>query len=256
MASGSERSFADRHAAVGRTRLNESHCVGLITRIRDVLDSPSTGLRGDVLRLALIFMIMNSLIVPADREMIAELTLVFLDVSSGAGYYRFMAESIERILGDRDLNTNKHKITTLMGFIIAFAEVVRLPLPPRRGAEATSDDHLSDTRNLAVSMKINLWTLTHGAPPNAGTETQQAMERDYVLFTSTMDAATGPAEVRAEPAVAGEPDSEPASRYDIMMQHFRSVCPEWTDEEIADHIDFMDVDPFIDDVRLCLESMD
>ena len=128
--------------------------------------------------------------------------------------------------------------------------------PPRRGAEATSDDHMSDTRNLAVSMKINLWTLTHGAPPNVGTEMQQAMERNYVFFTATVDAATGPAEVRAEPAVAGEPDAEPVSHYDTMMQHLRTVCPEWTDMEIADHIELMDADPFIDDVLQSLQTMD
>ena len=267
MASRSERRFSDRHATVGRIRLNETHCANLIAKIQEVLNSPTEGQRGDVLRLALIFMIMNSLILPDNREMIAELTQVFRGASQGVGYYRFMAQSIEGIMEDRDLNSNKRKITTLMGFIVAFAEVVHLPLPPHRGTEATSDDFMRDVRDLVVSMKINLWTLAHGALPNVGAETQQAIEQNYVFFTATMRAVEieaaltaiqrTVAEVRAEQVPAGgEPDVEPVSRYDIMMQHFRTFCPEWTDEEITDHIEFMDVDPFIDDVQLFLEPMD
>ena len=101
---------------------------------------------------------------------------------------------------------------------------------------------------------------------------RQAMDREYALFTATqqaleMEAALAAiqqaaAEARAEPSApapppaAGEPDVEPVSRYDTFMQHFRTVAPDWTDQEIADHIELMDVDPFTDDVRRFLEPMD
>ena len=83
------------------------------------------------------------------------------------------------------------------------------------------------------------------------------METDYVFFTATMQAAgvDEPA-TPAPPPAGGEPDVEPVSRYDTMMQHFRTACPDWTDKEIADHIELMDADPFTDDVRRFLESMD
>ena len=172
---------------------------------------------------------------------------------------------------DRALSSNMRKVMVLMGFAIAFAGVVRLPWSPRHPDQSTQSDFTQNVHNLAILMKINLWTLMEGSPPREGDEMRQAMERDYVFFTATqqaveMEAALtaiqqAAAEARAEPAATGppaggEPDVEPESRYDSMMNHLRTVAPDWTDQEIADHIELMDADPFIDDVQLFLESMD
>ena len=108
-------------------------------------------------------------------------------------------------------------------------------------------------------MKMNLWSWTHGTLPNAGAETQQAIEQNYVFFTATMRAVEieaalnaiqrTAAEVRAEPSApapppaGGEPDVEPVSRYDTFMQHFRTVAPDCTDQEIADHSSLLSLLP-------------
>jgi preprotein translocase subunit SecG len=255
-----------------RVRLGESHCTDLIAQIRIVLGRPHDGRLSDVDRLSTIFVFLGSLIMDPDPDMITELTQIFLGTSTGAGYYRYIAGSIEQIMEDRSLSSNMRKITVLMGFAIAFAGVVRLPWSPRRPAQSTQSDFTQNVHNLAILMKINLWTLMEGSPPREGDEMRQAMERDYVFFTATqqaveMEAALtaiqqAAADVRAEPSApapppaGGEPDAEPVSHYDTMMQHFRTVAPDWTDQEIADHIELMDVDPFIDDVKLFLESMD
>jgi hypothetical protein len=257
-------------AMAPKMRLHEQYAATLIASIQVALGEPRSG-RSDVARLATIFVLLGLLIMEPDPAMIAELSQVFLGASSGTGYYRFIAECIENIMVDPHLTSNMDKISTLVGFVFGFAEVVRLPWPSSRTTQATPAAFEQDVRNLTALMKINLWTLRHGSPPALGDETEQAMETDYVFFTATMQAADmeaalgaiqqAAAEARAEPAATGppaggEPDVEPESRYDTLMQRFQRFCPEWTDQEIADHIELMDVDPFIDDVQLFLESMD
>ena len=240
-----------------KMRMNEDYTSAMIAKIRVVL-GPHDGRSSDVARLATIFVLLGSLIMEPDPAMIAELALVFLGASSGAGYYRFIAECIENIMVDPHLTSNMNKISTLVGFIFGFAEVVRLPWPSSRTTQVTPAAFKQDVRNLTALMKINLWTLRHGSPPALGDETEQAMETDYVFFTATMQAAgvDEPATPAPPPPTGGEPDVEPASRYDTFMQHFRTVAPDWTDQEIADHIELMDVDPFTDDVLRFLQTMD
>ena len=213
-----------------RVRLNEALCANIVTRIKQVLDEPYDVQMSDVKRLSLIFVIMHRLIVPRDPEMISQLVEIFTGASTGIGYYRFMAESIENIMEDPDLTSNARKIVTLHGFILAFAAVVRVPLPTQRPDEITEDNYLVCVRQLAINMKTNLWQLMHARPLAFAEDIHRALETNYVFFTRTMhmmqdDAETDEGEPAAPPA-GGEPDAEPVSHYDTMIQHLRAVCPE------------------------------